>query len=162
MPHTFDPNDLEGGGLPLLAANLAGPSYKTQLEIEAGLVELGYTGTDVLFLRHPLCSCFVLRWGSLTAVAFKGTTNWREHLNNFNVWPQVTNYGRIHAGVLHTANSFGPNLYSVLYPDIMRGAKIVLTGHSRGGRFGNIVRLCPRNEQMSSAFRVWFWPSHGR
>jgi predicted lipase len=115
------------------AVCLASLAYKTQPEIEASLRKHGYSGTDVLFVRHPLLSCFILRWDDVTAIAFKGSTSWREWLNNLNVWPQATDRGRIHAGYLYTIQRFGPILYRLICSDILSCKGIVLTGHSRGG-----------------------------
>ena len=103
------------------AAILSRLSYKTKLEIESALLAHGYIGTDVLFINSPLLSFFILRLDNVTAIAFKGTSNLREMLNNLNVWPQPTNQGAIHAGYLYTINSFGPILINLISPDIQSG-----------------------------------------
>lgn len=112
---------------------LASLAYKAQLEIEKELADAGYPGTNVIFFKGDLASCFIVRWDDVTAIAFKGTTTWREWLNNCNVYLEPTQFGRIHAGFKNTIQNLGPILYRIIYPDIQAGAKIVLTGHSRGG-----------------------------
>ena len=134
----FDPRNPSSVGNHHFYAVLAELAYKTQPEIEKGLSEAGYPGTDVVFIKGRLASCFILRWDDVTAVAFKGSSTWREWLNNFNTRLQPTEYGRIHAGFLHTIEQIGPILYRSLYPDIQSGAKIVLTGHSRGGALARL------------------------
>lgn len=129
----YDPDNPTVGGNAHFAATLAGLAYKSQLEIEKGLEEIGYPGTDVYFFRSNLLSCFILRWDDVTTIAFKGSTSAREWLNNMNVWPEATDHGRVHAGFLHTIKRFGPILYHLIFADIRSSAKIVLTGHSRGG-----------------------------
>ncbi|KXS31662.1 MAG: Lipase family protein [Candidatus Gallionella acididurans] len=136
------------------AATLASLSYMTQSEIEVGLKNHGYMGTDVIFIKHHLLSCFILKWGDITAIAFKGSKTWREWLNNFNVWPQATNSGRIHAGFLYTIQCIGPTIYRLIYADIILGKRIVLTGHSRGGAIALLfVDLLARNGHY--AHSVW-------
>jgi predicted lipase len=94
---------------------------------------MGYSGTDVLFLKTDLISCFIVRWNELVILSFKGSKSWREWLNNLNAWPEATDQGRIHAGWLYTIKRYGPILYREIEADISSGKKIVLTGHSRGG-----------------------------
>jgi hypothetical protein len=120
------------------AVELAALAYKTKPEIERRLDDLGFKDEKVTFIQSRLYSCFIIRCSDVTAIAFKGSKNWREHLNNLNVWPQTTSHGRVHAGFLYTMNHLGPILYSLIYGDILANRKIVLTGHSRGGALAQV------------------------
>jgi hypothetical protein len=115
------------------AAVLASLAYKPQLVIESELRELGYPDTKVLFFRTALTSGFILEWGEVIAVSFKGSSTWREWVNNLNFWFKQTPYGRIHAGFYHTIEEVGPLVYRMILPGLLSGAKVVITGHSRGG-----------------------------
>jgi hypothetical protein len=134
----FDTGDPNCPGNDLFCAVLAELAYKSQPEIERALKAAGYLGTDVLFITDRLASCLILRWDDVTAVAFKGMSTSREWLNNLNARLQPTNFGRVHAGFLHTIEQVGPVLYSLLHQDLHSGAKIVLTGHSRGGALATL------------------------
>jgi hypothetical protein len=120
------------------AVELAAMAYKPKSEIEARLDELGFKDEKVAFIQSRLFSCFIIRCEDVTAIAFSGTKNWREHLNNFNVWPEATSYGRVHAGFLYTMKRFGPLLYKLIYADVLSSRKILLTGHSRGGALAQL------------------------
>jgi hypothetical protein len=120
-------------GNALFLATLAGLAYKSQLEIEHGLRDHGYRDTKVWFFRGRLSACFIVEWGDVIAIAFRGSSNWREWLNNCNMWPKLTPYGRVHAGFYHTMEQIGPLIYRVILPGLLSGSKVVLTGHSRGG-----------------------------
>jgi hypothetical protein len=108
---------------------LAELSYLPQLEIEKGLAQAGYSGVDVLFFKHSLFTGFILRWDEVTAIAIKGTSNWRELLSNLNVWPEPTDHGRVHAGYLYTIKRFGPALFTLIMPDLEKGSKILIPQH---------------------------------
>jgi hypothetical protein len=135
---SFSSDDTRSPSNLLFAATLASLSYKPQLEIEAGLVEIGYSGTDVIFFKTDLISCFIVRWEDFVFISFKGSESWREWLNNLNAWPEATAQGRLHAGWLYAISRYGPILYQLIKSDILLGKKIVLTGHSRGGALANL------------------------
>jgi hypothetical protein len=86
---SFDPNVTLGKENALFAVELAALAYKTKPEIEQRLDDLGFKDEKVAFIQTRLYSCFVIRCDDVTAIAFKGTKNWREQLNNLNVWPQI-------------------------------------------------------------------------
>jgi hypothetical protein len=134
----FDPNIPLAKENAIFAVELAAMAYKTKPEIEQRLDDLGFKDEMVAFIQTRLYSCFVIRCDDVTAIAFKGTKNWREQLNNLNVWPQATSHGRIHSGFLYTMNRLGPLLYKLIYGDILSGRKILLTGHSRGGALAQV------------------------
>lgn len=112
---------------------LACLAYKTQKEIEQELVEYGYNGTNVLFFATNLTSGFIIVWDDVVAVAFKGTTTWREWLNNANVYLKRIPDGRVHAGFYNSIKTLGPELLTIVKPTLDGGSKLVVTGHSRGG-----------------------------
>jgi hypothetical protein len=115
-------------------ADLCELAYKSQPEIERVLPKLGYHGTDVLFFKTPLVAGFIIQWGDIIAVAFKGSTTWREWLNNFNIrLHRISSYGRVHAGFWHSLKKAGPVLCGFVLPRLAFGSKLVVTGHSRGG-----------------------------
>jgi hypothetical protein len=135
---SFDPNVPLAKENAVLAVALAAMAYKTKPEIEERLDDLGFKDEKVAFIRSRLYSCFIIRCEDVTAIAFRGTTNWREHLNNLNVWPQAASHGRVHSGFSYTMNRLGPLLYKLVYGDILSNKKILLTGHSRGGALAQV------------------------
>ncbi|SHH05174.1 lipase family protein [Bradyrhizobium erythrophlei] len=135
---SFDPKVPLAKENAAFAVKLASMAYKTRSEIEAGLDDLGFKDEQAAFVRSRLCSCFIIRCEDVTAIAFKGTTNWREHLNNANVWPEVTSHGRVHSGLLYTMERLSPLLQQLIGADVLSGRKILLTGHSRGGALAQI------------------------
>jgi len=115
---SFDPNIPLARENAIFAVELAAMAYKTKPEIEQRLDDLGFKDEKVAFIQTRLYSCFVIRCDDVTAIAFKGSKNWREHLNNLNVWPRATSHGRVHSGFLYTMNRLGPLLYTmeIFYP----------------------------------------------
>jgi hypothetical protein len=105
---SFDPNVPLAKENAVFAVALAALAYKTKPEIEARLDDLGFKDEKVAFIRCRLYSCVIIRFKDVTVIAFKGTDNWREHLNNLNVWPESTSHGRVHAGFLYTMKRLGP------------------------------------------------------
>lgn len=121
-----------------LAAVLADMAYKTQPQIESELLKYGYFLPRVWLLRTPLASAFITEWDNAIVVAFKGSSNAREWLNNLNIWLARTPYGRIHAGFYHTIKQVGPPLLELIYPGLLSGSKVIVTGHSRGGALATL------------------------
>jgi hypothetical protein len=134
----YDTSKADELGNALFAAVLSGIAYKSQPEAEAELAEVGYRDTKVLFFRTSLLSAVVIEWGEVLAVAFKGSSTWREWLNNLNFWPRRTPYGIVHAGFAHAIEKFGPYLYKAILPGLLSGSKVVLTGHCRGGTLATL------------------------
>lgn len=130
-PIAYDRDNPNSNGY--FAAVLADLAYKSQAEIERELVEYGYPDTKVWFFRTTLAAGFILEWDDVIAVSFKGSSTWREWLNNANVWLKRTPYGRIHAGFYNTIQQVGPVIYRAILPGLLSGSKVVVTGHSRGG-----------------------------
>ena len=128
----FDADNIETPGNAVFAGTLAKLSYDTEADVERQLKLYGLE-EGAAMLSSALMSCVIVRSHDTTAVAFKGTTTWREWLNNANVWPEPTAQGRIHAGFLNTIQHSGPIVLSLIQKDISEGKNIVLAGHSRGG-----------------------------
>lgn len=135
---SFNPNVPLAKENAAFAVELAALAYKTKLEIEQRLDDLGFKNEKIAFIQGRLYSCFIIRCRDVTAIAFKGSTNWREHLNNLNVWPEATSHGHVHSGFLYTARRLGPLLYTLILGDILSKRRILLTGHSRGGALAQV------------------------
>lgn len=134
----YDSSDPSANGNAYFAVVLAALAYKTQAEIERELTDVGYQDTKVLFFRSALATGFIIEWDNVLAVAFRGSTTWREWLNNLNFWPRYTPYGRIHAGFYNSIEYIGPIIYRMILPGLLSGSKVVLTGHSRGGALATL------------------------
>lgn len=115
------------------AVILAAMAYKSQPEIEQELELVGYASTNLLCFRTRLSSGFITEWDDVIAIAFKGSSNLFEWINNLKFWFTSTPYGRIHAGFYQTIEHVGPAVYRVILPGLLSGSRIVVTGHSRGG-----------------------------
>ena len=130
---------------PYFAVRLSEVAYKDKSEAESLLSKLGYNGSDVVFFHSPLATGFIIRWGKVVAMAFRGSSNLREWLNNLNVWPRYTPVGRVHAGYYNAIESVGPQLYSALDLFSSKNCSLLLTGHSRGGAlavlFAGLLKL---------------------
>lgn len=148
-PIRYDPNKDRDGLSDIdnayFAAVFASLAYKPQLELEKELSLIGYTKTNLLCFRYKLSSGFILEWDDVIIIAFRGSKNLHEWVNNFKTWFVTTPYGRIHAGFYKTIEDVGPSLCRVILPGLLSGAKIVITGHSRGGAtatlFGAMLAL---------------------
>lgn len=123
----------EEGSNAIFAVELAGLAYKSQKEIEEHLVTLGYDGTKVFFFGTQLTGGFLIEWGDVICVAFRGSSSLREWLNNLKIWSVETEIGRLHAGLYQSFIEVGPFLFKLVLPGILSGYKLIVTGHSRGG-----------------------------
>jgi predicted lipase len=156
----FDADNIETPGNAVFAGTLAKLSYDTEADVERQLKLYGLE-EGAAMLSSALMSCVIVRSHDTTAVAFKGTTTWREWLNNANVWPEPTAQGRIHAGFLNTIQHSGPIVLSLIQKDISEGKNIVLAGHSRGGALALVFAVflvinghCPHSVWMFGAPRA--------
>jgi Lipase (class 3) len=122
-----------------LLAELSGLAYSPQNEIEKKLVEIGYTGTDVLFFKTNLTAGFVISLPKVLVVVFRGSQTRREWLNNLNIYQSKTAFGRVHAGFRKTIDEIAPTLVPLIIETRGTEKHVVITGHSRGGALATLL-----------------------
>jgi hypothetical protein len=132
-------------GNAVFAVTLAGLAYKSPSEIEKELVKHSGEAKAYLFFQTPLTAGFITEWDDVVAVAFRGSSTWREWLNNANIFMKRTPYGRIHTGFYNTIDEIAPILLKFVGPRLLSGSKIVVTGHSRGGALAILFALSLRS-----------------
>jgi hypothetical protein len=121
-----------------LLAELSGFAYSQQGEIEKKLVEIGYTGSEVVFFQTTLTAGFVIELPNVVVVVFRGSHTRREWLNNLNVYLSRTVFGRIHAGFRKTTDEIAPTLVPIVEGMRGTGKVVFVTGHSRGGALASL------------------------
>lgn len=106
------------------------------MHLDQTLVELSaaaYTGEPTL--RHGDCFAFISDIPGRTVIAFRGTNDWRSALQDAKAWPKRdADLGFCHGGFLEDARAIYPALRAR-----MRGRRVVITGHSKGGADALIV-----------------------
>lgn len=108
-------------------------AYKSQPEVEEELRKIGYDDTNAMFFKSNLTAGFIVERDDVIAVSFRGSSTWREWLNNCNMWLRRTEDGRVHSGFWTTVERISPSIFEMILPRLRPGVKLVVTGHSRGG-----------------------------
>lgn len=125
----------------LFCITLASMAYKSQSEVEEELHKIGYDGSKAMFFKSSLTAGFIVERDDVIAVSFKGSSTWREWLNNCNMWLRRTEYGRVHSGFWTTVERISPSIFEMIFPRLRPGIKLVVTGHSRGGALASFFQF---------------------
>jgi hypothetical protein len=143
-----------------LLVECSGIAYLPQVEAEKKLANIGYKGTDVIFFQTGLTAGFVLTSRRLVVVAFRGSHTVREWLNNANVYPKRTAFGRIHAGFCRTVEEVAPSLLPLV--ERKRGPRrvIYVTGHSRGGALAALFATLLLANNLPAGFVIFGSPRY--
>ena len=140
-PIKFDftnPSDPKNAQFCFTFASLA---YKSQPEVEEELRKIGYDDTKAIFFKSSLTAGFIVERDDVIAVSFRGSSTWREWLNNCNMWLRRTEDGRVHSGFWTTVERISPSIFEMILPRLRPGIKLVVTGHSRGGALAPLFRF---------------------
>ncbi len=117
----------------LFCFTFASMAYKSQPEVKEELRKIGYDDTKAVFFKSSLTAGFIVEMDDVIAVSFRGSSTWREWLNNCNMWLRRTEDGRVHSGFWTTVERISPSIFEIILPHLRPGTKLVITGHSRGG-----------------------------
>ncbi len=125
----------------LFSFTFASMAYKSQPEVEEALRKIGFDDTKAMFFKSSLTAGFIVERDDVIVVSFRGSSTWREWLNNCNMWLRRTEDGRVHSGFWTTVERISPSIFEFILPRLHPGKKLFVTGHSRGGALAALFQF---------------------
>lgn len=115
-----------------LAAHAAALSYVSSKEIELMSASFGQNASLTPIAVGEYQAVVIVN-EYISLVAFRGTDNPENWVNNFKFLPTQTSFGKVHAGFLEGLRALWPDVLRVLVASRNKNQPIFLVGHSLGG-----------------------------
>lgn len=119
----------------VLVSKLCSLVYKKRKDIYIEGANLGFRYKDIKFIDEPDTRCVVFTTGNNRIIAFRGSDNKSNWVNNFKIRKIQTLKGKVHRGFWEYKNKF----IDEIKMSISQEDNLYLVGHSLGAALANLI-----------------------